>query len=404
MIVIIIAAGKGTRMRPLTETRLKGSLPIQNRSILLRLADMTEKTGVMDKLVLVISPGQEDEIREMFANESYYDKLSIAIQDPAQGTADAAAQAERFVTDEKECLIMNGDIFAQLDIELPKQIEQHKKTKAMCTILVYPGKNERYGLLSVSKEGLVLGIQEKVTNDEMDANVGYINAGVYLADISIFDAIRKTQLSKRGEYEITDSISLLGKQGPIGAYITDKWISLEHPLDLLNAQKLPEPSKKQISMQFHSGEEIGFKAAEDLFIENDVAIEFSSVKFTGPVMVGKGTLIVSGSKIGPNVYIGDNCEIGANTILTNSIVMESCRIGSNCKISSFVSAESIVIGDEVEIIPKTTNVNDIKLEDLTIIGGHSVLAKKLKIDLGTKINSYSIIKSVKDLEKESSKK
>jgi len=61
MIVIIIAAGKGKRMHPLTETRLKGSLPIQNRSILLRLADMTEKAGIMDKLVLVISPGQEEE-------------------------------------------------------------------------------------------------------------------------------------------------------------------------------------------------------------------------------------------------------------------------------------------------------------------------------------------------------
>ena len=156
MIVIIIAAGKGTRMRPLTETRLKGSLPIQNRSILLRLADMTEKTGLMGKLVLVISPGQEDEIREMFANESYYDKISIAIQDPAQGTGDAVAQAEQFVTDEKECLIMNGDIFANLDIDLPNQLMHHRKMNAVCTYLVYPGKNERYGLISVSDEGLVL--------------------------------------------------------------------------------------------------------------------------------------------------------------------------------------------------------------------------------------------------------
>jgi len=401
VIVIIIAAGKGKRMRPLTETRLKGSLPIQNRSILLRLADMTEKACVMDKLVLVISPGQEDEIREMFANESYYDKISIAIQDPPKGTADAVAQAEQFVTDEKQCLIMNGDIFSQLDIELPRQIKHHEKVKAVCTYLVFPGKNERYGLLSISDDGLVLDFQEKVSTEEIKENVGYINAGVYLADISIFDAIRETPVSKRGEYEITDSITILGKKGPIGAYISNKWISLEHPLDLLNAQEMPIPTKKQTNMQFHSGGEIGFKAAEELFIEDGVNVEFSSVKFIGPVMVGKGTLIVTSSKIGPKVYIGNDCEIGANTNIKNAIFMESCRVGNNCRISSIVSAENIVIGDDVEINSKISTEKEIRLEDLLIVGGHAVLAKKLKIDFGTKIDAYSIIKTTKDLEKES---
>ncbi|MHA1441028.1 MAG: sugar phosphate nucleotidyltransferase [Candidatus Heimdallarchaeota archaeon] len=400
MIVIIIAAGKGKRMRPLTETRLKGSLPIQNRSILLRLADMTEKAGIMDKLVLVISPGQEEEIREMFANESYYGKLSIAIQDPPKGTADAVAQAEQFVTDEKQCLIMNGDIFANLDIDLPNQMEHHKKMKAVCTYLVFPGKNERYGLLSVSDDGLVLDFQEKTSNKEMNENIGYINAGVYFTDIAIFDAIRETPLSKRGEYEFPDSITILGKKGPIAAYITNKWISLENPLDLLNAQVIPEPSTIQTSMQFHSGGEIGFKAAEELFIEEGVTIEFSSVKFIGPVLVGKGSLIVTGSEIGPNVYLGDNCEIGAGSVLKNTILMEHCCIGENCKINNVVSAEDILVVDGTEIYTKIDQNKELQLEDLIIIGGHAVFAEKLKIDFATKIDSYTVIKSLKDLNKE----
>ena len=65
MISIILAAGKGKRMQPLTDTRLKGSLPIQNQAILIRLADMIETAGFMDKLVLVISPWQEDEMKDL---------------------------------------------------------------------------------------------------------------------------------------------------------------------------------------------------------------------------------------------------------------------------------------------------------------------------------------------------
>ena len=58
MIVIILAAGKGKRMRPLTDTRLKGSLPILNQALLLKLTDMLNNSGIMDKLILVISPWQ----------------------------------------------------------------------------------------------------------------------------------------------------------------------------------------------------------------------------------------------------------------------------------------------------------------------------------------------------------
>ena len=397
MIVIIIAAGKGKRMRPLTETRLKGSLPILNRSILLRLADMTEKAGVMDKLVLVISPGQEDEIREMFANEPYYDKINIAIQDPPKGTADAVAQAEQFVTDEKQCLIMNGDIFAQIDLELPEQIKHHEKLNAACTYLVYPGKDKRYGLLSISKEGTVLDFQEKAAESEMSDDVGYINAGVYVTDISIFDAIRKTPLSKRGEYEITDAISILGEKGPIGAFISKKWVSLEHPLDLLNAQDIPKPDMIEPGMQFHSGGEIGFKAAEDVFIEDGVTIEFSSVKFKGPVLVGKGSLIVSGSKIGPKAYLGNSCEVGGKSKISNTILMENCRIGEKCKIKNVVAAEEVVVGDETEI--RTKEGKEMQLEDLTIIGGHTVFGSNLTIDFASKIASYSIIKTAEDVKK-----
>ncbi|NHK31262.1 MAG: glucose-1-phosphate thymidylyltransferase, partial [Asgard group archaeon] len=86
MIVIILAAGKGKRMRPLTDTRLKGSLPIQNQALLLKLTDMLNNTGIADKIILVISPWQLEDMKKLFEKTSYNSKVDFAIQDPPKGT------------------------------------------------------------------------------------------------------------------------------------------------------------------------------------------------------------------------------------------------------------------------------------------------------------------------------
>lgn len=391
MISIILAAGKGKRMQPLTDTRLKGSLPIQNQAILIRLADMIETAGFMDKLVLVISPWQEEEMRELFSQKPYANKINYAIQDPPKGTADAVAQAEEFMGDEKRCLVFNGDILAHIKQVLPELISHHIKLNAMCTMAVFPGKNERYGLLKVSSDGIVEDIKEKIKIEEISEEAGYINAGIYLFERDVFDAIRATPLSQREEYEITDTISILGEKGKIGAYIIDSWMSLENPLDLLIAQEFFPPSKEQLNMQFHSGGEIGFKATEDVFFESDSVIDFSGITITGPVLIGKGTLIEQGSKIGPRVFIGKDCEIGANTTIKKSLIMDNCKIESNCFLSNVISAEEVVIGANSQLHLQ----NDVSLKedvkDFIVIGGETIISTKVIIKRGMKIDAHSAI-------------
>ena len=397
MISIILAAGKGKRMQPLTDTRLKGSLPIQNQSILIRLADMIENAGFMDKFVLVISPWQEEEMRELFSQKPYANKIIYAIQDPPKGTADAVVQAEEFMGDEKQCLVFNGDILAHIEQVLPNLISHHTKLNAKCTMAVFPGKNERYGLLKVTSDGLVEDIKEKIKTEEMSEEIGYINAGIYLFERDVFDAIRATPLSQRKEYEITDTISILAEKGKIGAYIIDSWMSLENPLDLLIAQEFFPPSSEQLNMQFHTGEEIGFKAAEEIFFEKDSVIEFSSITITGPVLIGKGTLIEQGSKIGPRVFIGKDCEIGANTTIKKSLIMDNCKIESSCIISNTISAEKVVIGKNSHLQPQDDASHIEEVKDFIIIGGETIISTKVIIKKGMKIDAHSAI--TKDAER-----
>lgn len=398
MIVIIIAAGQAKRLRPLTETRLKGSLPILNEALLLRMADMIEKSGIMEKLVLVVSPGQEAKMEELFSTKDYASKVNITIQDPPKGTADAAAKGEPFIGDTEQCLIMNGDILASLDEIIPKLIEHHEKLKAKCSMVVFPGKSARYGLLQLTDDGKVLEIKEKDQLVASSEEEGYINAGIYLFNREIFDIIRKTPLSSRGEYEITDSISILGSEGPIGAIVTNKWMSIENPIDLFNAQLFFSPTDDLTCMQFHSGGEIGFKAAEDIYFEADTEIEFSSVKFKGPVVVGQGTLIVSESEIGPRVFIGRNSEIGAKSTIKEALIMENVRIEEECNLTSIIIGEETLIGAKTTIKPFNLTKEIIhslrnrdKLDDFVIIGGKSILMKNIVIEKGLKVASNSVI-------------
>ncbi|MBN1331185.1 MAG: NTP transferase domain-containing protein [Candidatus Heimdallarchaeota archaeon] len=391
MIVIILAAGKGKRMQPLTDTRLKGSLPILNQPLLIRLADMIYSSGILDKLVMVISPWQKEAMEELFSQTEYSSKVHFAIQDPPQGTGDALAQAEPFMDDFQQCLVLNGDILVNLEEVLPSLITHHNKIQAACTILVFPGKNKRYGQLQITSDGRVLAVKEKITGEISD-EIGYINAGVYLFERDIFHILKNTPLSSRGEYEITDAISLLGKTRTIGAVKTHAWMSLENPLDLFQAQIFSPPNHHLLCMQFHSGGEIGFKASEGIFFEEGPELKFSDVIIRGPVLLGKETLLEPGTIIGPHTFLGNNCEIGSKTVLSNSLLMDSCRIGANCKISNLISAEELLIGENVFILPeKTDDTNYHSLEHFAIFGGKSIITANTKINQGCNISAHSLI-------------
>ncbi|MFW9923189.1 MAG: sugar phosphate nucleotidyltransferase, partial [Candidatus Thorarchaeota archaeon] len=407
MISIIISAGQAKRLRPLTETRLKGSLPILNEPILVRMADMLEKTSLLEKLVIVVSSGQEEEIKSLFTSRSYYSKVFTTVQDPPRGTADAVAQGEKFIDSAPFCLVMNGDVLSPLDEIIPRLISHHNNLAAKCSMVVFPGESTRYGLLQITNEGKVLSLREKAKINLNNEEQGYINAGIYWFPKEIFDVIRETPISERGEYEITDSITLQGKGGSIGAIITNTWMSIENPIDLFNAQLFFTPFLDLSCMQFHSGSEIGFKAAEDIYFEADTSIEFSSIRISGPVLIGKGTLIETGSEIGPRAFIGRNCEIGSRVKIAETLLMNDTRIGQDCSLFSVIAGEDLVMGSSTFISPINANEklfteprNRDKLEEFVVIGGKTIITNNVSISKGMKIPAHSVI-SNENLEEKS---
>jgi len=399
MIAAILAAGRGKRMRPLTETRLKGSLPLHNKPLLLWLVEQLLSSGVVSKVVLVIAPWQEAAMRSLFASTAFSADVLFTVQDPPRGTADAVAQVEPFVAaDAQQLLVLNGDILADLPAVLPKLFARQSALQAKAVLAVFPGTGARYGLLQLAADGTVLSIKEKQQHPgETSGESGYINAGIYLFDRAIFEAIRRTPLSERGEYELTDAITLLGKEGAIGATIIDAWMSLENPLDLLKAQSY-FPAAELRCLQFHSGGEIGFKAADTLFFDEETTIEFSSIAVRGPVLLGKGSLIAPGAVLGPAVFLGNDCTIGAGVKLAHSLLLEGCRVEAGCTVRNLVAGEEVLIGAQTKIAAAATGEPPSRLEELVLIGAKSVIGSKMTLTRGTRLSAHTVY--TKDLKEE----
>jgi len=339
---VILAAGEGWRLRPITSTRPKHLVPVGGKPLLDHSLNALKKAGLRDTLI-VIHYGAE-QIKRYFKDGSEYGvSIEYAYQPEVTGTADAAKLAEKYVDD--DFLLIYGDLFITPNVikSVLNVYESEKRNgrKPAVTMGVVPVEHpENYGVMKI-KGRYVVDIIEKPPPGTIDSNL--INAGVYVFSTEIFEAIRKTEVSPRGEREVTDSIRYLMRKGkPVLAVelSRDEWLDVGNPWDFLEAN---------------------MRALIDLKAEIKGFIE-EGVHLRGPVYVGEGArvrsgsylegpvLIGEGSDIGPNCYvrpytcIGRNVQIGNACEIRNSIIMDEVKIGQLSYLSDSIVGVGCVLG------------------------------------------------------------
>lgn len=331
MQAVILAAGEGQRLRPLTFTKPKVMLPIANKPILEHLLNELIKAGI-DELILVV--GYKDEkIRNYFGKEWNGISIKYTMQRKQLGTADALKTTSHLIND--EFLMLNGDAIVSSE-DIAKIIETNGNVMAVKEV---PNPQD-FGVVEI-QNGYVKAIIEKP--EKPTSNL--INAGVYKFDKEIFDFIDKTQPSIRGEYEITDSISLaITNNEKFKSVEIKEWIDIGYPWDMLKANK-------------YMLNKIEGKIEGE--IEENVCIK-------GKVVVGEGTRVKSGTYIIGPVIIGENCEIGPN-----SYIRPYTTIGNNCHIGISEIKGSIIMSNTK--IPHFNYVGD------------SIIGENCNLGAGTKI-------------------
>ena len=225
MKAVILAAGEGTRMRPLTASCPKVMLPVANVPILEHIIVAARDSGI-DEFVCVVGY-MDDMVRAYFGDGS---RLGVRIdyveQEEQLGTAHAIGMAFRSVGG--RFLVLNGDA-----IVTPSDLRALLGRKEDIVLATKELENPAgYGVVKTDG-GRVARLIEKPEH----AAGNLVNAGIYLFPATIFDAIRETGESVRGEYEITDSINALASDLDIGYSMLDTWIDIGRPWNLLDANE-----------------------------------------------------------------------------------------------------------------------------------------------------------------------
>lgn len=313
MKAVVLVAGKGTRMEPLTSDCPKVMLPVANRPILEHILGSAIEAGIEG--FVFITGYLEEQIKAHFGDGSKWGVSIEYVQQKEQlGTANAIGYARGHV--EGAFLVLNGDmLIGQQDLEA---LVSRQEEAVICVKEVENPSD--FGVLETEKNK-VIRIIEKPKNPPTNL----ANAGIYLFRESIFDFIDKTQPSVRKELEITDSIQMLIDSGaPVGySPLKDSWIDIGYPWDLLKAN---EHLLKTL------------KGSCQGTVEPNVTIK-------GEVAVGKGSLIRSGAYIEGPVLIGENCDVGPNCYIRPSTALGNrVRIGNAVEVKNTIIMEGTHVG------------------------------------------------------------
>ena len=367
MKAVVLAAGKGERLMPLTETRPKHLLPVGGAPLLEWSLRGLASVGIRE--VLLVTHYMEERIVDRFGDGSGLGlEISYMRQREMGGTADAFRMAEAFVGGE-EFLGLYGDLFVAPEC-IKTLIRAHRKRET--TLCAVPVEEPSQTGVLVLNGDIVTDIVEKPAPGEEPSNLG--NAGIYIFTPEILPFIRKTSLSSRGEYEVTDSIkAMIGSGSSVRAVTLPKegWLDVGLPWNLLDANaralSLLEPS-------------VGGKVEEGAQIIGSVKVDKgarvrSGAYIEGPAYIGPG------SDVGPNCYIRPATSIGADVRIGNACEVKNSIIMDGTNVAHLSYIGDSVIGEGCNLGAGTITAN-LRFDDKSVkvnIKGKPIDSKRRKL-------------------------
>lgn len=318
---VVLAAGEGTRLRPLTSNRPKPMLPAAGRPILEHVLDTLVDVGI-ERLVLVVGYSRQ-RVQGHFGH-SYRDvPITYARQGKQLGSGHALKQAE--ISVDPPLLVVNGDRVLEERI-VADTLEAFDGTPTLA-VIEHANPSE-YGAATIEGDRLV----ELVEKPDTDG-VGLINAGVYAFDESVFDAADRTEL-RDGELQLPDIVATLMTERSVRAVRTDGlWVDATYPWDLLYlTRELLSHGRVPYPEQYP-----GVWIADGAQIHESAALQ-------APAVVGPDAVVAAGAVVGSDTVVGRNTTVGANATVVSSLIDDDGRIGAGATLVDCVAGTDVSIG------------------------------------------------------------
>ncbi|MEM1867996.1 MAG: glucose-1-phosphate thymidylyltransferase [Thermosphaera sp.] len=352
MKALVLAGGKGTRLRPLTYTMAKQLIPVANRPILHYVMDQISGVGIKE-VGVVIAPETGQQIKEALAENPWGLNFSFILQEEPKGLAHAVMVARDFLGESAFLMYLGDNLIGQ---DIKGFVDEFLSSNPEALILLKEVEDPRmFGVAEIDEKGNVKRLIEKPKVPPSN----FALVGIYLFSPSIHEAIAEIKPSFRGELEITDAIQrLLEKGKTVRSFILKHWwLDTGKKDDLLEANRvvLDEWIRRKLEGEVDTQSKIVGRVS----LARGARVERSTIR--GPVVIGEGT-VIKDSFIGPYTSVGKNCVI-EGSVLEHSVVLDGAKltgierledsvIGRNAVVASWrenARVLRLMIGDDAEV-------------------------------------------------------
>jgi mannose-1-phosphate guanylyltransferase len=328
MKAILLAGGKGTRLRPLTLHTPKPIVPIFQRPFLHYQIDLLKQVPDIDEVILSLNY-QPRRIEEVFGDGTDAGiKIRYVVEPSPLGTGGAVRYAGESLTD--SVVVFNGDVLTQIDLSAVLRL--HRERRAKATIVLTPVENpSAYGLVETDAEGNVRNFLEKPEPDEITCDT--INAGIYVLEPETFDRIPKdTAWSIERSY----FPSLVERAETFVAYTyRGYWIDIGTPEKYVQVHR-DIMDGRYIAPPFAAGAGPISRAA-DVRVEDGATIE-------GPAFLDEGVVVKAGARVGPYTVLGRQCHIEEEATVRGSVIWANGRVGREAVVEGAILGRHCHIG------------------------------------------------------------
>jgi len=334
MKAILLAGGKGTRLRPLTIHTPKPIVPIFGRPFLHYQIDLLRQVPEIDEVILSLNY-QPRRIEEIFGEGTGLGvRLRYVVEPQPLGTAGAVRYANSSL--DETVVVFNGDVMTAVD--LPAVLRLHRERQAKATIVLTPVKNPAaYGLVETDAEGNVLRFLEKPKPEEITCDT--INAGIYLLEP---DTLERIPRDTAWSIERSFFPSLVERGERFVAYICPGyWIDIGTPEKYLQVHRdvmdgrFPAPP-------FEASSSPVAWVAPDARIEDGATVE-------APCFVDHGAVVKAGARVGAYSVVGRRCQIEEGASVEGSIVWANTRVGRDADVRDALLGRHCHVGRNATI-------------------------------------------------------
>jgi mannose-1-phosphate guanylyltransferase len=372
---VIMAGGKGTRIRPLTTIRPKPMVPVVNRPLIDYVIE-TIKNSDCHEIIITLNYFQS----HIKAHLKHKDlNIKYLVEKRAMGTAGGVMNARKYLDD--TFFVLSGDVL--IDLDLNKLLKFHREKKAIATIVLTKVDDPtHYGIAVLDDNDQIVKFLEKPSSKEVFSKIA--NAGTYVLEPEVFDYIDKDI----AEIDFSNDIFpiLIENNAGIFGYVMDGyWNDVGRPetylkanYDVLGEKIKPEPAGHKMKE--------GVGRLGNIWIGDDVHIH-DSVRIVGPVFIGDHCFIEKDCKLGKNTVLNEHVYMEKNSVVKGAVIFPNTLIKANSHL------EDCII-DKKSILERCSIIGSgAVLGSSVLIGQHSTIRSDTSIYNEVEIFADSVVDS-----------